>query len=292
MYECLSLKYDNGCTTVNPGASYSVNDLPGVSVRKIANVTDEDNVNSVNMFNKLLRAARSTVANDITSALAKHINLHTYDLTENRSCQKLGTTTTDDAFIKISFDDFKDPFTSQKVSSISFFSAENKQVSISVTDVSGYSDIITHTAVQGLNKLIINKTFNTDGEIRFSGITRYECLPMSCNCKSYQISANIGFQLYTIHNIEDIICQFADVINYALYWQWGVKLMWEILNSDRINFVVDYSKDQARENIATWTAKDGEYTKAIDNAVTLIREAFRQSAGYSTSCNIALIQTV
>lgn len=292
MHECLTLRYDNGCNIVNPDATYSVNDLPGVSVRKIANVTDEDNVNSIRMFEKLLRSARATVVNDITSMLATHINLYLYSLKENRQCTSSDTTTTDDAYITISFNDVTDPFVSQKITTISFFSQEVKQININVTDSTGYSDTITYTTTIGLNRVAINKTFTSDGEIRFSGLTRTECTTQSCSCRYYDISANIGFQLYTVHNLDDIICQFADVINYPLYWQWGVKLMWEILNTDRINFVVDYSKDQARENIATWTGNEGEYTRAIGNAVTQIREAFKRSAGFTDACRIALIQTV
>lgn len=269
---CLELGLRHSCGDINSDAQYFVNDLPGVSIKKLANTADSDYLNAIDLFNKLCRSAEITVKNDFITELAKTKRiLQGYDHTARKV---YGTPVVGSETAYVRFEDISlEPFTKLHVKSLIVKFNINTDIQITITDG---SDITTQSfnITKGFNTLVIDHTFSSQtGSIEFTS-TGWESGPSThcvSECQNTNFTYNVGFNSFMKVDTDELICTYSSLLEYPFLWQFGVKLMWEILNTDRVNYLVESSKGQARENIGNWSntsmTEPGEYWSALRNLV-------------------------
>lgn len=275
----LGLKYTDGRDSINPTASQFVNDLPGFSVRALANATSSDHITAGDTFNKIAGLTYKSVYSDFYSMLGRYINLNTiYDI-EKRKVS--GSPISGEGYL--TFDKAcLDPFVKFKIKTLVV--KFNIETSIIVTITDGVDTIdIPFDVVPGFNNLEINYTFNSNnGRVSFTSEgweTGSECCDLgyfNCysSCGNYDLEGNIGYVAMCVVDKIAIADMFSDDLNLAALWKFGILSCEEYLNSDRVNWLVDMKKDQAATNIAYWgqpynptTKEVGVYWRTIFNAV-------------------------
>lgn len=271
---CLELGLRHSCGDVNSDAQYFVNDLPGVSVKKLANVSDSDYLNAVDLFQKLCRSAEITVKNDFITELSKKKKInHAYD---HVSKTLYGSAVEPNTVGYFRFENISlEPFTKLFIKSVSVLFTINTDIQLTIND-GGTITTQTFNITKGINTLVIDKLFDSPtGSIEFTasswetGLTGQSC----CSpCGNANFTYNIGFNSYMKVDTDALICTYSNQLEYPFWWQFGIKLMWEILNTDRVNYLVESNKAQAKENIGNWAntsmSEPGEYWSALRNLVS------------------------
>ena len=169
---------------------------------------------------------------------------------------------------------FLEPFTKLFVKSVSVKFNVNTDIQITIND-GGTTSTKTFAVTKGINNLVVDHLFESPtGSIEFTasnwetGVVGQQC----CSpCGNSNFTYNIGFNSYMKVDTYALICTYSSQLEYPYWWQFGIKLMWEILNTDRVNYLVESNKGQAKENIGNWSnssqTEPGEYWTALRNIV-------------------------
>lgn len=264
---CLELGLRLGCETINSDAQYFVNDLPGVSVKQLSNTANSDLLTAKELFEKICRVALAEVKADFFLGLSDagvQVN-STFDL---KTIKLAGVES--DGVGYIEFDRTCDSaFVWFKVDKIILKYATAQTVTVTITD----GDTVTTQdidVIAGFNYMSIDHTFvNPTGRVEVPAgdwETGVECLRtgFSClSCRNWDVTGNIGYSIMSKVDKDLIFCQFKDELELPYFWKFGVHLMYEVLNSERVNFIVDLMRIQAEENIANWDSRFDKNTGQV-----------------------------
>lgn len=277
---CLELGLRHSCGDINEDARYFVNDLPGISIKRLADTANSDFENAKELFYKILRSSTDIVKNDFLAELSRYKQINS--LYDNTHIRLYGTETSGEGFFAFDKLDLED-FTSVYLKSIIVKFNINTDILITITDGTT-TTTVTKSVTKGFNVLALNYQFASDsGRVSFTSTDWETGNNMNCNCDSacsnYIYTSNIGFNAFMRVDKDQIVCQYAEFLEYALWWKFGIMTMWEVLNTDRVNYLVDNSKSQAKENIANWDSNDpqnlGDYRKALKQCVESIKDSIK-----------------
>lgn len=303
----LELGFRLPCEVIHPNAYDFVNDLPGVTFKKMSDIADSDLELAKNLFYKCEKAAERMVVNDFLLMLGKTKRL--LSVTDMTYRNMVGTDTSGTGFIAFNKCNLS-PYIKVKINSLIVKFTEDQTITIKVTDT-GAEVETEHSVTAGINHIPINYEFKSEaGRVEFTA-ENWQTGPYSnsygCSCRSkcnnYDMDYNVGFNIMSVVDQDAIIDMYAKQLSYPHKLAWFICFMQEIITTDRINYICDLSKEQVDLLWSTYAANTrpagntpgeyGLYSTALYNLVKGVEDSFKinevTECGDST---ILLIQSI
>ncbi len=264
-------------------AKIYIDDLPGINIVKIAEVTDEVDIRPLDLVRKGFRLAKKEVINDLISK----INVDYHEIIDDAQYNYCGTysyygAVNEDWTIKINKLE-SDKFI--KLHIFNFALVVDRDVTDAqfvVTDDFGYSKTITQNLSKGINYIKLDQ-FTKSEWIKISfNLSNYKlgikedyshscntgtCQSCSrsntCGCACMKVELykgdvlsfdNIGFNLTTqcIADECELIRYLTPSINLPLLYKTGIHYLLEVKNTQRINAYVRNTEDDIDEMLTLW----------------------------------------
>ena len=301
-------------------------DLPGISLVKIALTSDDT---AAELVKKINRQTNRKIFADLISKLGAKYTFK--DITQNVELNTLGKDSffgNDDNFYgwKIDFD-CVDKYKRNHISSLEIYVKTEVEVKKTIYLFDGLEEYREEVVLKnGLNKIPISFDANSDCVYLFLNLCDIELgiSPSKCACDSYEYCkcntcASISYVMSEDGmewvgadalgvrlcvqcklSVENILCQFRDELNLAYQYLFGIMFANHVLNSGRCNYYVTNSEsDMERlllqwnggiDKVTGWKVK-GEYWKLLDNFCNNVNLVSR-SSGYARCNNVSIINTI
>lgn len=293
------------CSGETPLSSIVLDRLPGISLKIAANVADESYVRGVTMLRALEEDAINDVRFDILDMLSAK-----YSFKSVISQERLGWRTdnfsevTDEVGIQIKRDTMRGMYMSMQLPAIEVQVGEDVASAVFTINVDGTETTRTVDLFKDKANLIeldieatelIRITWTPNALVGTSvyGRTGTDCGEHYCGgClevrnvigPSYDISgipsgiiADVSCRVSECVVLKHFLREFAQLLRLRV----GIKVMQEIIMSNRANPIVQNSKDSAREilshwdggvDIATGEERKGEYYKRLKQLSKMIEK--------------------
>jgi len=293
------------CSDTTPESGLYVNDLPAISLKMLASISNEEQKNFSGIWNEIYSRSLNELESDVlieaqsffkTTLVAENNNTGYYADPYNvsTSSNELKGTT-------IEVDSRTSRYLSIYVNSVQLYlpTAVNDNIYIYNLMNGELLDTIAFTGSIGVNTIQINKKYISYGQdtkifICYNsndvgnsidttsvddssvGFTRGAKIStasqvildnLTLGGDSYGLIANYNLNC----DISEFICTSKDVFKYALWWKLGASIQFERLTTDRLN---KYTLIKNTEEInALWSEYDDKYRKIIKAVVSNLRSS-------------------
>ena len=273
------------CVETTSPYLYFINDLPGITIQKAANVAGIEQGTGVNILERSIEQGINTAQRGLIQALLGVVKFgainnsalsgaigggvyrsvsgavgHNYRLNQN-ICRLQAMyvpyvdvliETTANVTLKIVDNDTITQWTKQVIGGkITRFDTNYKAVTNEVT--------ITIENAQGGALLV------SDGSLLYTGSNYWNCSPCGLTCDSPMASSSsttndgksngIQVLIQTICDEDKLFCEVSKFIAEGAWYASGIWFLEELLASDRLNVYTTYSQQEAADQIIRWTVK-------------------------------------
>jgi len=301
-----------GCGSSTPGSGLYVNDLPGISLKQIVSLTNEEEATYLDLWAMIQRRAQSRFSLDVREAMGKHYKLKTITDAVNMG-KELATGKTagisDRHGFTIELTPYQNyeyvpsPLNAIHIQELNFYALSPAfQVYFFVTNIDTYEVLFSKQVdiVAGWNNIQINQTFAVP---RIACTTTKATFPFFQNtdlpnnhtvssCCQVQINgfespAEYTIQKFTsntyglsgIFNVvctwDNLICQNKNIFARPLWYLMGIELLTEQLYSSKLNQFTTVNLQRAKELREEYQV---EYAKAVEQI----------AGGFSLDCDCCL----
>lgn len=281
-----------GCTTVTPNSGLYVNDLPGISLKQIVSLTNEEEKTYLELWDMIQLRGQSRFSLDVREQMSKTYKIKSinqginvnglsagtgtipsnanYGFTIEYNTMNTGYTPSPLSFIHIQQIQFYAEFSGTK--QILFIDIDSNQVLL--------NSVVSFTT--GLNKFEINQTFDNVQRIFVSfdfnasdDYTSIKAPALVGNCCGamvrgawYDSSFHFTQELYGFSPIftvgcswDGLICQNKNIFSRAFWYLLGIEILTEVIYSSKLNQFTTVSLQKATD---LRTEYQVEYMKALE----------------------------
>lgn len=298
-----------GCSVAEvPGSVYSLNSLPGISLKAFEQVANSEQQNYIGVWDAINERSEARIKNAILSNLSMRYKILRVKRTLDTVQQPLTTVAAENKRKGIYFnctfsDDFQlSPFQVVSVDKIRFY-YDNTSTATSVaidffdfiTNEVFYTKTLQFTDLTaGWNEFSINKQFNSANlAIGFNSnniVTRsydsgdlqslwgsfcYDCFNVECGQVQGFVDNQYTSTMYGLQAVVTIGCSFDAAIcsnrllfAEAFWYLLGSEFMVECMYTDRINFMTTVKREEAKELKAHY---DLQFEEALKNSLDGIK---------------------
>jgi hypothetical protein len=300
------------CGNDVPRSGLYIDDLPGITLTRAANIADGHLSTGKELFEYAEREAYQNTMNDFKQRLMQDLVVNS--VIDNLVYENRESKGTYKAFpeVRLTIENYSCVDYAQiKIKTLSL-RADAPQSGLTLTFVSGGETFtMQFDIVEGYNQLHINEvfpsnrvdiTFNPNFEIwtpvigglRTSG---------SCTCvgsdshlfADFRSATGIGMIAQLVCDTDVLSCMFEDNLKYAIRYRMGVIIAELALSSDRVNPYLRAAKNDSMENLLVkwWGGADpktgwevaGEYWRQLDVATKTIIESLKRSDSLCFRCD-------
>lgn len=304
--DCFGTNYigiRNDCDNTTPTSCLYINDLPGISLKKAALLTDSDTPTGVGLIRQFEQQAIRQVWIDLQNKLTEKVQFN--KVVDQR---QIGCFDNDDdetylpvvaaqVGMKVQKVDC-DPYTSIKINFVEI-KADSTVLGKTLTitdgctvqtytfDIQACQSVKIYTNYTAQSKDVFITVDASDLELadlntRSGSGNCNSCSPLGCSCETCMTSSgwdgtNEVSQGYgIIANVScvctgtEFLCSIQNEIAMAVQMRIGILLMQELLVSTRCNFFVQNTKEAAASLLALWMGGDNN-----DMGVTVKSEYWR-----------------
>lgn len=313
------------CGSVEPRSGLFINDLAGISIKRIVGIADEELVRGEQMFNTIEKMAIELTVNDFLAVVTKKLQpisvIGTHDV---RFSNTHGDWTTPQAgFYVIRLTSWElSPYSSIRINSVNFY-AQSAVSGVEVRIVDGVNTYTkTINVVAGLNTIRFDKVYqSTQVEIHIPsdelilinsyqyysyfndvcggctgfdgcmGIQGFHLLDGTYTNSDYN---GVGFSVSCVCDTQKMACAYLYDLRYAVWYKFGILLAEEMIGTDRINPYANASKIDAERMLLQWNGgvdeatgirTGGEYWKRLNQAIDQILPSLKASCNVCFSCS-------
>jgi len=305
-----------GCSVAEtPGSVYSLNSLPGISLKSFEQIADSEQQNYIGVWDAMNERAEARIKNAIISNLSTRFKIARVKRTLDTAQQTLTTVGAENKKKGIYFNCTYDnqyqlsPFQMVSVDKIRFYyDATSTATTVDIqffdfiTNEVFYTKTLTFsTLTAGWNEFSINKQFNTANlAIGFNStdiVTRsydntylqslwgdfcYECWNSECGQVLGFVDGQYTPTMYGLQAVVTIGCSYDAAMcsnrllfAEAFWYLLGMEFMTERMYTNRVNFLTTILRDEAKELLDLYTIR---YEEALKNALD----------GFNFDCDVCL----
>ena len=287
------------CSDTIPESGLYVNDLPGISMKMLANIANDEQKDYSGIWNEIYIRTLNQLEGDILSKAQKYFK--TDVLIDNSITGYhddplvVEPSTTDFKGITIETDSRTSKYLSIYVNSVQLYLPATKSDNIYIYNLMNGEllDTIPFDGLVGNNIIQINKKYITYGQdtkificynsndvgasiktdsidssniadIRGAKISTASSViesNLTYNGNSYGLIANYNIRC----DISEFICSSRDVLKYAIWWKLGASIMFERMTSNRMNkYTLNKTAVEIKE---LWEHYEDEYDKIIKSVM-------------------------
>lgn len=287
------------CDDVTPASELFVNDLPGISLKMIASLANEEQESFSGLWDEIRRRSIAMIEADIVSAMRPYFN---HDVLVDNTLS---------GYYRTDFEDHTEPASNNLkgtgfdirecrnmelfINSIQIFFATAHSGNIQIFDYNtgAVLDTIAYTADVGFNDIQINKEYAILGQrkriaILYDGnLSATQSTTRDAACCDSSIAEVKGVQVpvgtavtkpnltlddnthgmlvnFNIQcSISNFVCSSRELFKMAQWYKYGEQLMSERLISDRLNQYTMVNQDRAEALMNLYTEKYVENMDAV-----------------------------
>jgi hypothetical protein len=285
-----------GCSSSIPPSGLYVNDLPGISLKQIVSLTNEEEKTYLELWDMIQRRAQNRFSLDVREQMGKTYKIKSINQGINVQGISAGTGTATNPLntyygFSMEYDTMDtgyvpSPMTYMHIQQINFYSEISGNYAIDFIDINSkqtlYS-INTNLSI-GLNLIEVNTTFNNVGRL-FVGIQITQnddytsikspssywtgcCGVLVRGATFYNNVTSFGNELFGFSPIftigcswDGMICQNKNIFSRALWYLLGIEVLTEVIYSTKLNQFTTVNLQKANE---LRTEYQVEYMKALD----------------------------
>lgn len=323
---CIELPYIGlyGACDESSSSGMFINDLEGMSFNLTASLANEEKLRGETLFRSKEKLAIQTVIRDFLTLVQKDFTF--LDIIYENTIKGNWSDYTAVNKVGLIIKRCSDPFVGVEMREIAVFPEFDMKVT--VVHLENEKEIKTEnvTLIGGQVNYIPIKVKTTAQEyqiyIDFCGhrIKRLTscscCLNGHCNCNNcadvYPIYAEtdeftqggyfyMGFSILCRCSFDNLICNYQEKLTMAILYQLGIKLLYELINTDRVNPFITKQKEEARELLKIWEGvptetqpldRSSEYYKSLIYAVEFARNYIKTVSTICKECKGTHIQEV
>jgi len=284
-----------GCSSAIPPSGLYVNDLPGISLKQIVSLTNEEEKTYLDLWDMIQRRAQNRFSLDVREQMSKAYKIKSINQGININGISAGTGTAtkpSNTYYGFSLEyDTMDtgyvpsPLTYMHIQQINFFSEISGNYTINFIDIDTKRTLysINNFINIGLNLIEVNTTFNNVGRL-FVGIQIPEndnytsikstdnywngcCGVLVRGATYYDDVASFGTELFGFSPIftigcswDGLICQNKNIFSRALWYLLGIEVLTEVIYSTKLNQFTTVNLQKANE---LRTEYQVEYMKSL-----------------------------
>ncbi len=275
-----------------------INDLPGISLQMISNLSNEDRTNYKEVFNSIETHAINEMQADLLPELAKVMQPTT--LVENYQAARIKTPYNDVAaatkYRGLTLEHLGSKYARFYINDVQLQSNSAGSYTIKIFDYNTGQELdqYTGTLTEGINTIPINKGYNIQGQTKRLFVA-YDATAIDSKdtiINPYQFTTingaeitigdtptkeNIDFGSNTFGlsvnfnlecSLELFACQYRDMLKFALWYKMGDSFMLERLASDRVNQYTLVNMEQAKELRDLYNTKYAQSFEAVINSIS------------------------
>lgn len=281
-----------GCSTATPPSGLYVNDLPGISLKQIVSLTNEEEKTYLELWDMIQRRAQSRFSLDVREQMSKAYKIKSINqgISVPGYSSGTGTIPTDAEYgFTIEYDTMDtgyvpSPLSYIHVQSVKFYSEVNGNMTLILRDIDSGAIVYSSATVfanVGLNSFEVNTTFNnvarlfggfymTNGSlytsIKAPAITG-ECCGALSRGASYDGRFNFTQELYGVcatYTIgcswDGLICLNKNIFSRSYWYLLGIEVLTEVIYSTKLNQFTTVNLQKAQE---LRTEYQVEYLKSL-----------------------------
>jgi hypothetical protein len=284
------------CTDSTPESGLYINDLQSVNITNLASLATSEQKNFMGVYNEITTRALNEFEADVMNKAQKFFKTNV--LIENNKSgfftdpYETVTASTEFKGVAIELRDNISNYLSIFINTAQIYldAAGTKEVLIYNTLNGSLMDTISFEGVEGMNRVNINKSYPTYGQdtnifVCYNAVTTgsisVDNIDYSNNAiirgakvsnASSVIDSNLvydgdSYGLVVDYNIKcdisEFICSSRDVFKFALWYKFGAAIMFDRLDSDRMNkFTLNKTPLEIKE---LYKFYDKKYNEAMDS---------------------------
>jgi hypothetical protein len=300
----IGIKDYSACST--PESGLWINELPGMSLKKAANVTPEQWQSGNEFIKSCIKMAVKHVFDEFATELQPYFDFNL--IVQSRVINKYKTTLIPLANLErgIVVKRWRSEAARLYINEIYINVAQAGSATIKVIDganTTEYSAVLTaglntviirYKAEQEQIKIVFNQnTFDTY-DLNYSAATGCSTCGggnpnknifvtgwdgvKEVNGKSFGIGVNVNVQCYE----ENILCYLIPKMSFLIWYKSGIVFLNEYINSDRINHATLFGKEQAKETLANYQE---EYKTKYKILIKSAYNFLKSTKGECITCN-------
>jgi hypothetical protein len=284
-----------GCSTATPPSGLYVNDLPGISLKQIVSLTNEEEKTYQELWDVIQRRAQNRFSLDVREKMSKEYKIKSINQGINVNGYSAGTGTLPNPALygfTLEYDTMNtgyvpSPLTYMHIQQIHFYSEITGIYGLQFYDIDAKKQItqVDVTLNTGLNIIEINQTFTNvgrlfvgfalDGGLDYTSIKAPSNYWTGCcgvlvrgasstNGTSFSFTEELyGFSpIFTIGcSWDGLICQNKNVFSRAYWYLTGIEVLSEVIYSTKLNQFTTVNLQKANE---LRTEYQVEYMKALE----------------------------
>lgn len=285
-----------GCTTVTPNSGLYVNDLPGISLKQIVSLTNEEEKTYLELWDMIQLRGQSRFSLDVREQMSKLYKIKSINQGINVNGLSAGTgtvTNPNNTYYGFSMEyDTMDtgyvpsPLTYMHIQQINFYSEISGNLTFDFIDIDSKNTLYSiNTNINiGMNLIEVNTTFTNVGRL-FIGLV----IPQNDDYTSIKAPSNywtgccgvlvrgalyydhvfsFGQELFGFSPIftigcswDGLICQNKNIFSRAFWYLLGIEILTEVIYSSKLNQFTTVSLQKATD---LRTEYQVEYMKALE----------------------------
>lgn len=289
------------CSDATSISGLAVNDLPGIHIKQVASLANEEQKNFSGVWDNVYKRATSIMEGDVLVHFQSFMktNILIDDETFGYYRNDYETEGSSANYKGVAIKLFGSKYLKVFINKV-FLRLENNSASSSTITIFDYNDgrtldTVSFTPQDGLNEIPINKSYDMHGQksrifvaydgaiadaMKSSSVSQYDYSRFAVirGAKVSKASAvtkdNMDFDgethgmvldLTVNCSIENVLCSNKYLFRIPLWYKLGAELMNERLNSDRINAYTMLNKEQAKERRDMY---DEKYEKQLNSILS------------------------
>ena len=283
-----------GCSSAIPPSGLYVNDLPGISLKQIVSLTNEEEKTYQDLWEMIQRRAQNRFSLDVREQMGKSYKIKSINQGINVDGYSAGTGSFPALAtygFTIEYDtmdtgNVPSPLTYIHIQQIKFYSEISGTYALDFINIDALQTVysISVTINPGVNIIEVNTTFNNVGRL-FVGIALDQGLDYTsikapsdywtgcCGAlvRGAKLENNVfsfGNELYGFSPIftigcswDGLICQNKNIFSRALWYLLGIEVLTEVIYSTKLNQFTTVNLQKAND---LRTEYQVEYMKALE----------------------------
>ena len=283
-----------GCSSAIPPSGLYVNDLPGISLKQIVSLTNEEEKTYQDLWEMIQRRAQNRFSLDVREQMGKSYKIKSINQGINVDGYSAGTGSFPALAtygFTIEYDtmdtgNVPSPLTYIHIQQIKFYSEISGTYALDFINIDALQTVysISVTINPGINIIEVNTTFNNVGRL-FVGIALDQgldytsikapsdywtgcCGALVRGAKFENNVFSFGNELYGFSPIftigcswDGLICQNKNIFSRALWYLLGIEVLTEVIYSTKLNQFTTVNLQKAND---LRTEYQVEYMKALE----------------------------
>jgi hypothetical protein len=283
-----------GCSIATPPSGLYVNDLPGISLKQIVSLTNEEEKTYQELWDVIQRRAQNRFSLDVREQMSKAYKIKSINqgINVNGISAGTGSIPSDANYgFTIEYDTMDtgyvpSPLTYIHVQQIVFYSDITETANIYFIDIDKNQSVLTliKDLVIGYNLIEVNQTFTNVGRlfigkyfdqgVNYTSIKAPSdywtgcCGALVRGARSLVNEYSFGQELYGFSPIftigcswDGLICQNKNIFSRAYWYLTGIEVLSEVIYSTKLNQFTTVNLQKAND---LRTEYQVEYMKAIE----------------------------